>query len=49
MAERLLDLMIAGAMRATVGPTHLFGEGREEPLPQVGDYAVLMDAVIGRS
>jgi uncharacterized protein YhfF/DNA-binding CsgD family transcriptional regulator len=44
VAERLLDLMIAGAMRATVGPTHLFGEGREEPLPQVGDYAVLMDA-----
>jgi len=43
VADRLLDMMLAGAMRATVGPTQIFGEGRDEPLPEVGDYAVLMD------
>jgi uncharacterized protein YhfF/DNA-binding CsgD family transcriptional regulator len=43
VAERLLDLMLAGVMRATVGPTRIFGEGRYEPLPEAGDYAVLMD------
>ena len=43
VADRLLELMLAGAMRATVGPTQIFGEGREEPLPDVGDYAVLVD------
>src|SRR5258708_1946275 len=44
VAGRLLDLMLAGVMRATGGPKQIFGEGRDEPLPEVGDYAVLIDA-----
>jgi uncharacterized protein YhfF/DNA-binding CsgD family transcriptional regulator len=43
VADSLLELMIAGVMRATVGPIHIFGPGREEPVPEVGGYAVLVD------
>jgi uncharacterized protein YhfF len=43
VAKSLLDLMLAGVMRATVGPIQLFGDGREEPLPEAGDYTVLLD------
>jgi DNA-binding CsgD family transcriptional regulator/uncharacterized protein YhfF len=35
--------MVAGVMRATVTPIHIFGPGREEPVPETGDYAVLID------
>jgi uncharacterized protein YhfF/DNA-binding CsgD family transcriptional regulator len=43
VADRLLDRMLAGTMRAAVGPRALFGAGGEEPLPRAGDYAVLVD------
>lgn len=43
VAERLLAKVAAGAMRATVGPMHYFGEGRDQPLPVVGEYTVLLD------
>jgi uncharacterized protein YhfF len=43
VADDLLSLIVAGAKRATAGPMHYFGEGREEPLPIVGDYTVLLD------
>jgi uncharacterized protein YhfF len=43
VADRLLAMTLAGAKRAAVGPIHYFGEGREEPVPSVGDYAVLID------
>ena len=43
VADRLLALMVAGRMRATSGPTCYFREGRGEPVPEVGDYAVLLD------
>lgn len=42
-ADRLLEMMLAGRMRATIGPTAYFGPGKEEPLPAVGDYAILID------
>ena len=44
VADRLLELMIAGVMRATAGPIHIFGPGREEPVPEAGAYAVLLDS-----
>jgi uncharacterized protein YhfF/DNA-binding CsgD family transcriptional regulator len=43
VADRLLDQMLVGAKRVASGALHFFGEGGEEPLPQVGDYAVLVD------
>ena len=43
VADRLVELMIAGVMRATAGPIHIFGPGREEPVPEAGGYAVLLD------
>ena len=43
VADSLLELMIAGVMRATAGPMHIFGPGREEPVPAAGAYAVLLD------
>jgi uncharacterized protein YhfF/DNA-binding CsgD family transcriptional regulator len=43
VADRLLTMMSAGTKRATVGPMHYFGEGRDEPMPAAGDYAVLVD------
>jgi len=42
-AESLLELMIAGVMRATASPMPIFGPRHEEPVPEVGDYAVLLD------
>ncbi len=42
-ADRLLTMMTIGAMRATMGPMHYFGEDRDEPVPSVGDHAVLVD------
>ena len=42
-ADQLLTMMSIGAMRATMGPMYYFGEGREEPVSSVGDYAVLVD------
>jgi uncharacterized protein YhfF/DNA-binding CsgD family transcriptional regulator len=42
-ADQLLRMMTIGAMRATMGPMHYFGEEREEPVPSVGDHAVLVD------
>ena len=32
-ADRLLTMMSIGAMRATMGPMHYFGDDREEPVP----------------
>jgi len=43
IADRLLTMVCAGTMRATAGPMPIFGEGREEPVPAAGDYAVLVD------
>ncbi len=43
VADRLLDHTLVGAKRVASGAVHFFGEGGEEPLPQVGDYAVLVD------
>ena len=43
VAESLLELMIAGVMRATASPMPIFGPRHEEPVPEVGDYAVLLD------
>jgi uncharacterized protein YhfF/DNA-binding CsgD family transcriptional regulator len=42
-AQRTLARMFAGATRALTAPMHYFGEGREEPLPRVGDYTMLVD------
>lgn len=42
-ADSLLELMIAGVMRATASPMPIFGPQHEEPVPEVGDYAVLLD------
>jgi uncharacterized protein YhfF len=44
VADSLLELMIAGVMRATAGRIHIFGPGREEPVPEAGVYAVLLDS-----
>jgi uncharacterized protein YhfF len=44
VADSLLELMIAGVMRATAGPIHIFGPEREEPVPEAGAYAVLLDS-----
>lgn len=43
VADLLLDKMLAGTMRAAVGPQALFGAAGEEPMPRAGDYAVLVD------
>jgi uncharacterized protein YhfF/DNA-binding CsgD family transcriptional regulator len=43
VADRLLTMVQAGAMRATAGPIVMFGEGQEEPVPAPGEYAVLVD------
>jgi DNA-binding CsgD family transcriptional regulator/uncharacterized protein YhfF len=43
VGEHLIALATAGAMRAVFGPMHHFGEGGYEPVPQVGDHAVLLD------
>lgn len=42
--EKLIAMIVAGAMRAVAGVMHYFGEGREEPLPTTGDYALLLDS-----
>jgi uncharacterized protein YhfF len=43
VTDRLLARMAAGVMRANFGPTRLFVDGHEKPLPVAGDYAVLVD------
>jgi hypothetical protein len=43
VADDLLSMIVEGAKRATAGPMHYFGEGREESLPIVGDYTILLD------
>jgi uncharacterized protein YhfF/DNA-binding CsgD family transcriptional regulator len=43
VADSLLELMSAGVMRATASPMPIFGPEHEEPVPEVGDYAVLLD------
>lgn len=42
-AGEALARIFAGATRALVAPVHFFGHHREEPLPQTGDYTVLVD------
>lgn len=42
-ADRLVAMMEAGLLRALTSPLHIFGEGRCEPLPVSGNYAVLVD------
>jgi DNA-binding CsgD family transcriptional regulator/uncharacterized protein YhfF len=42
-ADRLVALMEAGALRALTSPMHIFDEGRCEPMPIPGNYAVLVD------
>ena len=44
VTEKLIAMIVAGAMRAVAGVMHYFGEGREEPLPTTGDYALLLDS-----
>ena len=44
VADRLIDMTLAGMMRANAGPMHYFGEGREEPVPKAGEYALLLDS-----
>src|SRR5262249_44961446 len=43
VSDRLVAQMSAGAKRASIGVMDFFGEGKEEPVPQAGDYAVLLD------
>jgi uncharacterized protein YhfF len=42
LANELVDLMLAGRKRATAALVRDFGG--EEPLPEVGDYVVVVDA-----
>jgi uncharacterized protein YhfF/DNA-binding CsgD family transcriptional regulator len=44
IADRLIDKTLAGVMRACASAMHYFGEGREEPMPKAGDYALLLDS-----
>lgn len=43
LSDELTALTAAGAMRAAFAPARDFGEGGYEPLPEVGDHAVLLD------
>lgn len=42
-ADRLLENILAGAMRAATGPRHFFEAGRHERMPTIGDYTILLD------
>ena len=41
--DRLVAMMEAGVLRTLTSPMHIFGEGRCEPMPFSGNYAVLVD------
>lgn len=43
-ADQLLDQMLVGVKRVVSGASAYFGDDREEPLPQSGDYAVIVDS-----
>src|ERR1019366_3378874 len=43
VAKRLTAMVLAGRMRSTAGPIHCFGDEQGEPVPAVGEYAVLLD------